>query len=297
MALQTSTRQKQDVAQLRLTAAELRKGLVELTIASGGIGGHVGGSLSIMDVLAALYFRQLNIDPANPCWEERDRFILSKGHAAMGLYVVLARAGYFPMEELLQTYNQLDSRFGKHCDMHKTPGVDANAGSLGHGLSLGIGLAMAARYRGLKHRVYVMMGDGEQMEGSVWEAAMAGPHFKLGNLIAIVDRNKFCIDGATEDIMPIEPLAAKWRDFGWNVIEIDGHDMSQIVETLDNLPPVDSKTPTAIISQTIKGRGVSLWEGDCWYHYGDLVDEKEKELALRDVEEGIARAKAALPAG
>ncbi len=297
MALLTSTRQKQNVAQLRLTAAELRKGLVELTIASGNIGGHVGGSLSIMDVLAALYFRQLNVDPANPTWQERDRFILSKGHAAMGLYVVLAKAGYFPMEELLRTYNQLDSRFGKHCDMHKTPGVDANAGALGHGLSLGLGMAKAARYRGLKYRVYVMMGDGEMMEGSVWEAAMAVPHFKLGNLIAIVDRNKFCIDGSTEDIMPIEPLKAKWSDFGWNVIEIDGHDMPQIVKTLDNLPPVDSQMPTVIISQTIKGRGVSLWEGDCWYHYGDLVDEAEREQALRDVDEGIALAKAALQAG
>ena len=285
---------KQDVHQLRVTAAELRKGLVDLTIASGNIGGHVGGSLSMLDMVAALYFRQMNIDPKNPNWPDRDRFILSKGHAAMGLYVALAKAGYFHMEELLTTYNQLNSRFGKHCDMHKTPGVEANAGSLGHGLAIGAGMAMAAHYQGESHRVYVLMGDGEMMEGSVWEAAMAGPHFGLGNLIGIVDRNKFCIDGSTEQIMPIEPLESKWRDFGWNVIEIDGHDMAQIVETLDNLPPVDSKVPTVIISQTLKGKGVALWEDDCWYHYGDLIDANEREQALRDVEKGITQAKEAL---
>jgi len=285
---------RQNVKELMVTAAELRRGLVDLTIASGNIGGHVGGSLSIMDVVAAIYFRNLNYDPTNPCWDDRDRFILSKGHAAMGYYVVLAKAGFFPMNELLTTYNQLDSRFGKHCDMNKTPGIDGCGGSLGHGLSIGIGMALAARYQNKPYRVYVMMGDGELMEGSVWEAAMAAPRFGLGNLIAIVDRNKFCIDDDTEKIIPLEPLTEKWRDFHWNVVEIDGHDMQQIVDTLDNLPSPDSNVPTVIISQSIKGKGISLWEGDCWFHYGDLIDPKEQEIAIKETEKALELANQAL---
>jgi transketolase len=268
-------------------------GLVELTAAAGKIGGHVGGSLSMMDMLAALYFRQMNIDPSKPDWPERDRLILSKGHAAMGLYVALAKTGFFSMQELLDTYNKLDSKFGKHCDMNKTPGVEACSGSLGHGLSIGIGMALAARHQGKQYRVYVVMGDGEMMEGSVWESAMAGPHFELGNLTAIIDRNQFCIDGPTEEIMTLEPLGQKWRDFGWNVFEIDGHDMSRIVATLDNLPPVETGVPTAIVSQTVKGKGVSIWEGDCWYHYGDLVNPEEKAQAFGDVERELTKAKEA----
>ena len=213
MALSTQERQKlQDIAR------ELRLTVIDVMAWSGGA--HVGGSLSIIDILTILYFKYLDVHPADPQWDERDRFVLSKGHAAAGLIPVLAKRGFFP-EETLKTFNHFGSPFAMHPDSNKVIGCDASAGSLGHGLSMAVGMALGARQRKMPWKTVCLMGDGECCEGSIWEAAMSAPHFKLGNLIGIVDRNRFMIDGETEDVMPLEPFADKWRAFGWEVVEVD----------------------------------------------------------------------------
>src|SRR5699024_10969545 len=212
-----------------------------------------------------------DVNPADPQWDERDRFILSKGHAAAGLIPVLAKRGFFP-EETLKTFNHFGSPFAMHPDSNKVIGCDASAGSLGHGLSMAVGMALGARQRKMPWKTVCLMGDGECCEGSVWEAAMSAPHFKLGNLIGIVDRNRFMIDGETEDVMPLEPFADKWRAFGWEVVEVDGHDFDQLDEALAKAWAA-TDVPVLILANTIKGKGVDFMENNVVYHYASADSE------------------------
>lgn len=257
------------LARLQERAAAVREGVMVALNAAGS--GHVGGSLSIADVLTALYFHTMRYDPKNPRWPDRDRLVLSKGHANAALTPVLAEAGFYD-KELVKTFNHLDSPFGMHPDMRKIPGCDMSTGALGHGLAVGVGMALAARLQRKDFRVYVIMGDGELNEGSNWESAMAGAHWRLDRLVGIVDRNRFCLGSATEDTMSLEPLAAKWQAFGWAVREIDGNDFAQVVDALDAVPFVEGK-PSLILAHTVKGKGFSQAEDRCDWHYATVTDE------------------------
>ena len=259
----------QEKQRLKDIARELRLTVIDVMAWSGGA--HVGGSLSIIDILTILYFKYLDVHPADPQWDERDRFVLSKGHAAAGLIPVLAKRGFFP-EETLKTFNHFGSPFAMHPDSNKVIGCDASAGSLGHGLSMAVGMALGARQRKMPWKTVCLMGDGECCEGSVWEAAMSAPHFKLGNLIGIVDRNRFMIDGETEDVMPLEPFADKWRAFGWEVVEVDGHDFDQLDEALARAWAA-TDVPVLILAHTIKGKGVDFMENNVVYHYASADSE------------------------
>ena len=259
----------QEKQRLKDIARELRLTVIDVMAWSGGA--HVGGSLSIIDILTILYFKYLDVHPADPQWDERDRFILSKGHAAAGLIPVLAKRGFFP-EETLKTFNHFGSPFAMHPDSNKVIGCDASAGSLGHGLSMAVGMALGARQRKMPWKTVCLMGDGECCEGSIWEAAMSAPHFKLGNLIGIVDRNRFMIDGETEDVMPLEPFADKWRAFGWEVVEVDGHDFDQLDEALARAWAA-TDVPVLILAHTIKGKGVDFMENNVVYHYASADSE------------------------
>jgi transketolase len=258
---------KKTVEKLKDQASEMRKILLRLCHKAGAL--HIGGDLSMSDILTVLFQYGMKLDPKNPQWDGRDRFILSKGHGAGGLYIALAMAGYFDLQRVFDEYEQLDSPFGQH-PTHGVPGIEISTGSLGHGLSISVGMALAARLDGKKHRIFTLLGDGENQEGSVWEAAMSGGHYKLGNLTAFVDRNFISLDGETEKLMRLEPLADKWKAFGWRVVEIDGHAIEQIVHTLDTLPPVDSDVPTVVIAKTVKGKGVSFMENDVNWHAGSI---------------------------
>jgi len=239
--------------------------------------GHYSGTFSAAELLAVLYYHQLRLNPRDPRWPDRDRFVLSKGHAAIGLYPVLADLGYFPAE-LLDSYTRLGSAFGDHPDMRKVRGIDFSAGSLGHGLSISVGFALAARVDNRDYRTYCLLGDGELAEGQVWEAAMAASHFRLGSLVAIVDRNQLCIDGRTEDVMAVEPLSGKFESFGWTAVRIDGHDIGAIRAALSSLPPPRSCCPTAIIADTIKGKGVARMELNLHWHVGRLGPQDRDEV-------------------
>ena len=252
--------EKQKLEQI---ARELRLTIVDVMAWSGGA--HIGGSLSIVEILTLLYFKYLSIDPQNPGWADRDRFILSKGHAAAGYIPVLAKRGYFPEEEL-KTFNHFGSPFAMHPDCNKVIGCDASAGSLGHGLPMAVGLGLGARYLKKPWKTVCLLGDGECCEGSVWEAAMSLHHFKLGNVITIVDRNRLMIDGFTEDVMRLEPFADKWRAFGFEVIECDGHDFAQLSEALDKAWAAEDQ-PVLILANTIKGKGVDFMENNVVWHY------------------------------
>lgn len=256
-------------SELRRIARQLRLTVIDVMAWSGGA--HVGGSLSCMDLLTALYFKYLKIDPERPDWEERDRFILSKGHAAAGYIPVLSERGYFP-HALLKTFNHFGSPFAMHPDSNKVVGCDVSAGSLGHGLPIAFGMGLGFRYQGRDNKVVCLLGDGESCEGSVWEAAMAISHYKLTNVIPIVDRNGLMIDGTTEQVMALEPFADKWRAFGFDPIEIDGHDFFQIGEALDRAWAAKDR-PVVIIAHTVKGKGVDFMENQIPYHYaaGDSV--------------------------
>ena len=264
MALSMEEKQR-----LQDLARELRLTVIDVMAWSGGA--HVGGSLSIIDILTILYFKYLKVDPANPQWEDRDRFILSKGHAAAGYIPVLAKKGYFP-EETLKTFNHFGSPFAMHPDCNKVIGCDASAGSLGHGLSMAVGLGLGARYLKKDWKTVCLMGDGECGEGSIWEAAMSASHFKLGNVIGIVDRNRLMIDGKTEDVMALEPFADKWKAFGWDVVEIDGHDFDQLDEALARAWAA-TEQPVLILANTIKGKGVDFMENNVVYHYASADSE------------------------
>jgi len=259
-------------------AKTLRRHIVEMTSIAGS--GHPGGSLSSVEIVTALYFRVLRHRPSEPEWPDRDRFILSKGHAAPLLYAVLAESGYLPGSELC-TLRKIDSRLQGHPDRTCTSGVEATCGSLGQGLSFGVGVALAGRLDAKSYRVYVLMGDGECDEGQVWEAAMAAAHFKLDNLVGIVDHNGLQIDGWNRDVMNLEPLPDKWRAFGWNVIEVDGHDLSQLLSAYEQAERVKGQ-PTMIIAHTVKGKGVSFMENNVDFH-GKTPNREETEQALREL--------------
>ena len=266
------------IPELEKMAKQLRRRVIAMIATAGS--GHPGGSLSAADIVTALYFKVMRHDPENPRWPDRDRFILSKGHAAPILYAALAECGYFPVEEL-STLRKLDSRLQGHTDRTLTPGVEMSAGSLGQGLSFGIGVALAARLDKRGYQAYVLLGDGECEEGQVWEAAMFAPHFQMDNLTAIVDNNGLQLDGRCCDIMGIEPLADKWRAFNWHVIEINGHDMSQILQALKEARQIKQR-PTAIIAHTVKGKGVSFMENNVDFH-GKAPTPQEAEIALKEL--------------
>ena len=269
------------IEELKDKARYIRNKIIDLTVTAGS--GHVGGALSMTDVLVVLYYRVLRIDPMRPDWPERDRFVLSKGHGGLGLYPVLADRGYFPAEEL-RTYNKLDSRFGMHPDMLKVPGIEMSTGSLGHGLPVAIGMALAARNHRQGYRVFVLMGDGECQEGTVWEAALTAAHYRLGNIVGIVDRNMYQVDGHTEELAALEPLAEKWRAFGWQVVEVDGHSIPALVKLFDGLDVgLHRSQPQIVIANTVKGRGVGFMErGGAAWHLGSLNDDQIEE-ARRDI--------------
>jgi transketolase len=243
----------------------------------------MGGSLSAAEILAALYFHTMKIRPQEPDWADRDRFILSKGHANAGLGAVLAQAGFVD-DSYIDTFYQLGSSFGMHPDI-KTPGVEMSTGGLGHGLSVAIGMALGARIKGQSFRTFVMIGDGELDEGSNWEGALAGAHYRLSNLTAIIDFNKVSQSGRVDEVMGLEPLAEKWRAFGWEVREIDGHNMSEVVDAFDSLP-FDSRKPNALIAHTVKGKGASWAEGNYLWHQ-NAVDDKVYADALAEL--GVSR--------
>jgi transketolase len=267
------------VEEMGAVAKRLRRHIIAMTGRAGS--GHPGGSLSAAEIVTALYFKVLRHKPQDPCWSDRDRFILSKGHAAPLLYAALAESGYFPVDELT-TLRQLDTRLQGHTDCKLTPGVEMTAGALGQGLSFAIGVALAGRLNSQKHRVYVLLGDGECDEGQVWEGAMAAAHFKLDNLVAIVDNNGQQIDGWNRDVMSLEPFNKKWQAFGWRVIEVDGHSLTQLIDAFDQARLVKGR-PAVIIAHTVKGKGVSFMENNPDFH-GKAPTAEEVEIALKELE-------------
>jgi transketolase len=246
--------------------------------------GHCGGSLSAIELVTMLYFDKMKVDPSNPKWEDRDRFIASKGHCAPTLYAVLAEKGYFPKSEL-STFRRFNSNLQGHPDLLKTPGVDMSTGSLGHGPSVGIGMALAGRLSQRDYYVYVLIGCGEMNEGQIWEAAMAAVKFKLDHLIVLLDYNRYQLDGAMDDIMPLGDVAAKWKSFGWNVIEVNGHDPEDISEGLDRARKMKD-IPSILIARTVKGKGVSFMENTHVWH-GKQISEQEYAQAVKELAEEI----------
>jgi transketolase len=273
------TSSRETVEQLERQALVIRRHIIRMI--HGSQSGHPGGSLSATDIVTALYFHFMRVDPADPHWPGRDRFILSKGHACPVWYAALAERGFFPIEELM-TLRRINSRLQGHPDMKKTPGIDISTGSLGQGLSAGVGMALGLRMDAPDARVYVILGDGELNEGQIWEAAMAAAKFKLDNLLAFVDYNNLQLDGWCSDVMPIEPLADKWRAFNWQTFEIDGHNMRQIVDTVEAAQQVTGR-PCVIIARTIKGKGVSFMENQCDWH-GKAPNQGEYEQAMTELQ-------------
>ncbi len=252
-----------------------RKNVLEMVRSSHE--GHLGAAFSCMEILTTLYFSIMNIDPSRPDWEDRDIFIMSKGHGCFAQYAVLARRGFFPLS-MLDSIKQKDSIFGGHPDRDKVPGIEVSTGSLGHGLPIGVGMALAAKHDHKSRRIFVLLGDGECQEGSVWEAAMFASANKLDNLIAIVDTNSLQAIGKTVDIVSMEPFNAKWKSFGWEVSEVDGHDCGALRKELSILP-MQAGRPTAIIARTVKGKGVSYMENDIMWH-ARAVSEDEYNQAV-----------------
>lgn len=275
MALTNDERQK-----LYAQAKQLRKDIVDVTSWAGGA--HIGGGLSVIDILTILYFKYLNIDPERPDWEDRDRLILSKGHAAVAYVPCLARRGFIDVEEL-KTFNKFKSPFGMHPDSKRVCGCDASTGSLGHGLPMAVGMALGARVQGKDLKVYCIVGDGECNEGSIWEALMAASQFKLLNLVTIIDRNRLMIDGPTEDVMGVEPLADKLEAFGMEVVTVDGHDLDALSDGIDKALAAKEK-PVAILADTVKGKGIKFMEDEVPWHYGS-VDAELKEKAHMSIDQ------------
>jgi transketolase len=247
--------------------------------------GHYTGTFSAAELFAALYYAELRYRPDDPAWPDRDRLVLSKGHAAIGLYPVLADVGFFD-RALLDDYTRLGSAFGDHPDMRKIPGVDFSSGSLGHGLSVSVGMALAGLVQRRPYRTFCICGDGELAEGQIWEAAMAAGHYQLGSLVCIVDRNRLSIDGPTEDLMGIEPLADKFRSFRWSAQRIDGHNLDALLDAFDRLEPPGKSRPQVIIADTVKGRGVRRMEGDVGWHVGRLAGADYHEV-LAELRAGL----------
>ncbi len=274
-----------DIKTLEVKAADVRIGIIKAIHNAGS--GHPGGSLSATDIVTALYFHEMNIDPDNPQMRGRDKCIFSKGHAGPAQLSAMALRGYFAMDEFTSSLRKIGSRFQGHPNI-KIPGIEMSTGSLGQGFSAAAGMAMAAKMDGDKGRVYVLLGDGELQEGLVWETAMSSSHYKLDNLVAIIDHNGLQIDGKNDDVMTVNPIGSKFASFGWNVIEIDGHDMKQITEALAKAKTLKTK-PTAIVAETIKGKGVSFMEGQASWH-GKAPNAEQAATAIEELE----AAKAAL---
>lgn len=262
-----------DVKELESIAQKLRVAIVDMIHEAGS--GHAGGSLSLCEILSVLYYTELNVDPDNPRDPKRDRFILSKGHAAPVLYAILARKGFFP-EEYLWTLRKIGSKLQGHPDMNKTPGVDISSGSLGMGISFGIGTALAARLDGLSFRTYVVTGCGELDEGQNWEALMCAAKYRLDNLVVIVDYNKVQLDGTNEEIMPLGALERKLAAFNWHVIECDGHSVTGLLKALEDARAIKG-APTVIVANTVKGKGVSFMEHRCEWHGKEISDENHRK--------------------
>ena len=273
------TKRNMGVKELERKANLIRRNVIQTFYRAGG--GHFGGSLSATDILTALYFHTMRVDPKNPKLPERDRFILSKGHAGIALACTLAEAGFFP-EAWLKTYGDLDSPITTHPDVNLTPGVDMSTGSLGHGLAVASGMALAARIDGKGFKVFTLIGDGESHEGSIWEAAMAASHYELDNLTVFTDYNKLTMESRVNEAIRLEPLVSKWEAFGWAVHEIDGHDMGQIVAALETLP-IESKKPSMIIAHTVKGKGLPISEDEIEWHWNTL-GEAEYKAAMEHLE-------------
>ena len=267
-----------DIEELKVKANDIRIGIIEAVY--GAKSGHPGGSLSCADILAVLYFRQMNIDPMRSKDEARDRFVLSKGHAAPALYSALANRGYFDREELCNL-RHIDSNLQGHPDVHKVPGVDMTTGSLGQGLSIANGMAMSSKLNGRGVRVYCLLGDGELEEGQVWEAAMTASHYKLDNICVIVDNNNLQIDGEVSDVMSPYPIDEKFRSFGFHTVNVDGHDIDELIKAFDSAKSVKGK-PTAIIAKTVKGKGVSFMENQAGWH-GKAPNEQEYRQAISEL--------------
>ena len=265
--------------ELRVKARELRKDIITMIYKAGS--GHPGGSLSVIDILVVLYYKIMNIDSGNCLDPERDRLVLSKGHACPALYAVLADKGFFP-RSFLDTLRKVDSPLQGHPDMRKTPGIEISTGSLGQGLSAANGMALAARLDKSQRRTYVILGDGEVQEGQIWEAAMSSAHYRLDNLTAFLDYNGLQIDGWTRDVKSPDPIVDKWRSFAWNVLEVDGHDYASLLEAVGRAHAYRG-APTMIIAHTVKGKGVSFMENQMDWH-GQAPNKDEYERALADLE-------------
>ena len=272
-------KKKELILQLKQKAKELRKEII--TMIYNAQSGHPGGSLSAIDMLIGLYYYKLKVEPKNPMWQDRDRFVLSKGHCSPAIYVVLADKGYFPKSEL-DGYRKIDKMLQGHPELN-TPGIDFAGGALGQGISFALGIVLACNLDKRNCNVYAMIGDGESQEGAVWEASMAAAFYKLDNLIVILDKNQVQQTGKTKDIMDIGDVVLKWKAFGWNVIDINGHDMLQIVKALDKASKLKNQKPTIIISNTIKGRGVSFMELNHKFH-GKAPNDEEYRKAIEEID-------------
>lgn len=274
-----------DKKKIEKMAALIRRDIV-LMIGGEGHVGHLGGSCSCVDIIAALYLYKMKHDPHNPSWDSRDKFLMSKGHSCLAQYAVMAELGYFP-KEYLPTLKSLGSMLQGHPDINSTPGIEANTGSLGQGLSIANGMALAMRLDGKNGKVYCILGDGELSEGQIWEAAMAAAYYKIDNIVAIVDQNGLSATGSIKERFDINPLPEKWESFGWQVFVIDGHDIEAIMEALDKADLVKGK-PTVIIAQTVKGKGITFAENVAGFHNGALTKEQH-ETALNELEQLVAR--------
>jgi transketolase len=275
---------QETVRKIERLAAQIRKDVV-LMIGGEGHVGHLGGACSSADIVATLYAYKMKLDPKNPKWEDRDKFLFSKGHACIAQYAAMAELGYFPKEKLL-TLKSLGSMLQGHPDVNKTPGVEANTGSLGQGLSIANGMALAMRLDNKDNKVYCIMGDGEMAEGQIWEAAMTAAHYKVDNVVGIVDKNELQATGCVSERFNTNPLPEKWKSFGWHVIEIDGHNIEEIIKALDEADTVKGK-PTVILAHTVKGKGISFAENVVGFHNGALTKE-QYETALKEMDEVIA---------
>ncbi len=267
------------IRNLKTHAANIRKGIIEGTYAAGS--GHPGGSLSCADIMAYLYFEAMNVDVANPKMLERDRFVMSKGHCAPALYAALAEKGFFPMEDL-KTLRHIDSYLQGHPNMDTVPGCDMSTGSLGQGISAAVGMAMAGKLDNMQYRVYAVLGDGELEEGQVWEAAMSAAHYKLDNLLTFVDYNGLQIDGNITEVMNPEPIADKFKAFGWNVLAVNAHNFEEIDNAVTQAKQTNNK-PTVIIAHSIKGKDVSFMENEASWH-GSAPNKEQKEKAIAELD-------------
>ena len=275
---------KKSIEELKDLSYELRYKLLTMCGTYGGIV-HIGGDLSIADIFTVLFHNTLNINPKDINMPTRDRFVLSKGHSAVCMYIVMSMLGFFDYDDIVSTYGMVDSAYGMHPCKVQLPGVECSSGSLGQGLAMAVGMAFSAKRKKENHRVFCIMGDGETCEGSVWEAAQTASSYNLGNLVSVIDRNKQLMTSHTEDIIKLEPYCDKWRSFGWNVIECDGHDINSLVNAFDSLSDINNGKPTVVVCNTIKGKGVSFMERNIGWHAGSL-SEDDMNKALMELKKG-----------